>query len=125
MKIINRLQVSHVSIFKETQGLKTIRGTFLKYIYYDDEYFKLFWLFPIKTLDKGFYLNGKKSSWYKEDDFFDNKKHYTLINEVYTKAHIDIYSAGKLIHTEYFEDYQDLEQHIKDNYNNCTIRYGK
>lgn len=124
VKLINKENISHISIYKPTQGFKLSGNCFWKYTYYTDEYFKLFWLFPIKTLDAGFYRSGKKSNWYKMDDnYFDKSKHYTLLNEVYTKSHIDIFSAGIKIHTEYFEDYKDLEQHIKDNYNNCTIRY--
>lgn len=123
MKIINKDNVSHVSIFKETKGLK-FGDNFWKYTYYQDEYFKLFWLFPIKTLDEGLYRLGKKSSWYKlDDDTFNKNRYYTVLGEVYTNCHIEVFSAGKKIHTEYFEDYQDLEQHIKDNYNNCQIRY--
>jgi len=125
MKIINKEQVSHVSIFKARQGFKLMGDTFWNYSYYGDEYFNFLWLFPIKTLDKGFYRSGKKDSWVKlNDDFFDETKHYTLIGEVYTNPHIDIFSAGNKIHTEYFHTFTELENHLKENYSNCSIRYN-
>ena len=46
-------------------------------------------------------------------------------NSVWTLPFIQIFCGKDIIHTEYFKTYEELEQHVKDNYDNCNIKYNE
>ena len=126
MKLINKEQISHLTVFKETEGVHSFWNGYLKHVWMETDYFKFLWLFKTSWVnyEKGFYRNFKRS-WMSNNTPFkiNEKQHFVKNNSVWTYSFIYIFSAGKEIHKEYFKTYKELEKHIKENYNNCTIKY--
>lgn len=99
MKLINAEKVSHISVIGEKQGVwSTYKGwikmTHLPYRKHT------FWEFDKETVE-GWYENG----------------------EVYTHPQILIYLGKDLLHKQYFITFEELENHLKENYPNVNIKY--
>ena len=126
MKIINKEQVSHLLVYDEQIGAKTSWGNIVKHVWMEAEYFKLLWFIetPIKNYEKGYYKDRKRE-WMCNDTplKLEEYKHLVKDKHVYTRPHIEIYLGKDLLHREYFYTFVELEQHVKDNYKNCTIKY--
>jgi hypothetical protein len=126
MKLINKQQVSHVSIFKETEGVWCSWGYWAKLKYVP--YRKHKWLEFDEDTKEGFYEDGNafSSSMFRSKDRIEKSKElFIRDNSVWTFPFIQVFCGKDLIHEEYFKSYEDLEQHVKENYDNCTIKYGK
>lgn len=126
MKLINSSNVTHIVVNKETEGIETCHGGFVKRVYMEAEYFHFLWFFKtsLKNYEEGFYRDCKRK-WISNDTPFEinNKKQFIRDNSVWTFPFIQVFCGKDIIHTEYFKTYQELEQHVKDNYNHCTIKY--
>jgi hypothetical protein len=126
MKIINKAQISYVICHKATEGIRVWGNEFAKRIWMEAEYFKFLWLFktPLENYGCGYYKDCKRK-WITNDTphEIDGERQFVLGDSIYTHPHIQVFCGAEIIHTEYFKSYRDLEEHIKDNYSNCSIRY--
>lgn len=125
MKLINKEQVSHIILNREREGIEIWGTSFIKYLYVPEKRYK--WWDSRENRKEGFYPNGEYSSFLpyyltKEVD----KIHSFYVKDItlWTKSYLQVFSCGKEIHRMYFNSYQELEQHVKENYDNCTIQYA-
>ena len=125
MKLINKEQVSSITVFKETEGVWSYSwGYWQKMLYIPHRKHK--WWEVDKETKEGFYENMCIQYRYiSKKEIDESNKWFIKDNSVWTFPFIQVFSAGKEIHTEYFKSYENLEQHIKENYNNCKIKYEK
>lgn len=126
MKLINKEQVSHITIFKETEGVWSYSWGFWQKMLYVPYRKHKWWEFDKET-EEGFYENGTSywsNRFLSKEQVESSMKWFIRNNSVWTFPFIQVFSGGVKIHTEYFNDYTDLEQHVKENYNNCQIRYN-
>ena len=127
VKLINKEQVSHITVFKETEGIWSYSwGYWMKMLYVPYRKHK-WWEFD-KDTKEGFYENGStcwSNAFRTKEKIEKSNNVFIRDNSVWTLPFIQIFSAGKEIHTEYFKTYEELEQHVKDNYDNCNIKYNE
>ncbi len=127
MKLINKDQVSHITVFNETEGIWSTKwGYWMKLSYVP--YRKHKWWESDKETKEGYWEDGNANgafSAYRSKNQIDNEKGlFIKENSVWTYPFIQIFSGGKSIHTEYFKTYQQVEKHLEANYSNVNIKYN-
>lgn len=124
MKLINKEQVSHITVFKETEGVWNSWGYWMKMLYVP--YRKHKWWEDGKETKEGFYEDGStywSNAFRTKEEIEKSNKVFIRDNSVWTFPFIQVFCGKDIIHTEYFKTYEELEQHVKENYNHCTIKY--
>jgi len=125
MKIINNSNVTHIVVNIETEGIWLDYYGWIKMKYLP--YRKHKWWETDKETLEGYYedgFNGGFNAYRSIEKVNNNLKEWFVKDEsLWTYPHIDIYVGKDLIHTEYFKTYKELEQHVKENYNHCKIKY--
>lgn len=126
-KLINPNNISHIEIYDTKEGRLYEYLGYVKYKYLEADVFYFLWLFPIINYPEGFYKSWCKREYITNDTPIEvnPKKEYVLLDSVYTKPFIKIFSGGKEIHREFFEDIKDAEKHVSDNYKDVKVRYEK
>ena len=121
---INTESVTHVKIIHKREGLRTIYG-WVKLLYLDE---KKKW-HRMSSYKAGYYENGKYDdtgwSMYKtplEIAKFGDK--IEIVGDtIFTKEHVEIYCGAKLVHTEYFDSYNQLYFHLAEYYPKVKLKY--
>ena len=119
---INPNTVTHLKVFNATEGVFTRYSGLVKcsYIpYRKGGFFR-------ETVPEGYYEDGIAGSFnvfLTIEHIEESKALYIVDENVYTKAHIDIYVGNTCIHTQYFPSNEEMEAHIQGNYSHVKIVY--
>lgn len=124
MKKINRNKVTHLTVFKEKEGVWSHWGYYLKLKYVPYRKHK-WWEFGKETKE-GFYEDGQPylSNCYRSVEYVQNSEEWiSKDGSIYTIPHIQIFVGGEVIHTEYFTTFEKLENHVGEYYRDCDVEY--
>lgn len=118
---INPQQVTYLKIYGAHKGVKFSWG-YEDYTYKPASYFKCLWLFktPFKKYNSGYYRYGRTI--FIEHMFPELEEgQYTLLNEVYTKAHVEIFAGKEIIKTIYFDGLEEARKWCETNLPNVNL----
>lgn len=122
-KLVNPNRVSHINVYKERDEVFFNWGGWCKLTYLPFKKKSFFY----EERKEGYYENGYCGSFNASMSMThlqDNiKKYFVLDDSVWTYPHIDIFCGEKIIHTEYFKTFEELESHLKQYYSNVNIKY--
>ncbi len=121
---INPQNVSHIEIYKAHKGREGwYMGGYGNLTWQPKKYFKFLWLFKTNLLhyEEGYYYDNWERSWYYDTPYEIKESEYSLLGEIYTKPKLVIYSGGKEIYREYFEDLEKIKQLCNEKFPHCNV----
>lgn len=119
---VNPIQVSHIKLYPLVRGVRNYYNDPREYTWLPTRYFMFLWFIktPFINYEEGFYLNGR-TGLFEGPLEFPSKKYFEQDGEVYSYPFIEIYSAGKLIKSEYFKDYQLAKDYCSANFPKVNV----
>lgn len=124
MKLINKDNISHIIALDVQKGAWSGWGYFIQLTYVPYRKHK-WWEFDKETKE-GYYENGYaglSNAYISAEEVKNSKKYFVSDSSIYTYPQISLYLGKDLIHKEYFQNYKELQKHLKENYPEINIIY--
>ena len=124
MKKINKNKVTHLTVFKEQEGVWSRWGYWMKLLYVPYKKHK-WWELDSETKE-GYYeegFSGGFNAYRSLEEVEDAKNWIVKDGSIFTIPHIQIFVGEDVIHTEYFTTFEELERHVREYYEDCNVEY--